>query len=49
MASQSSSQLQVNQSHFTPYCSDPECESCSQLRETQEAIRLHKPLLRKGE
>ncbi len=28
----------------SPYCSDPNCESCKQLRETQEAIRLRLPL-----
>jgi hypothetical protein len=30
--------------HSSPYCCDPNCESCKQLRETQEAIRQHLPL-----
>jgi hypothetical protein len=30
-----------NQFHAAPYCSDPECEHCKQLREVQELIRLH--------
>lgn len=38
-----------NKTHLAPYCSDPNCESCKQLRQTQEAIRLHQPLPRKGE
>ena len=32
------------QPHATPYCNDPECEHCKQLREMQELIRLHEPL-----
>lgn len=28
----------------SPYCSDPNCQSCKELREMQEAIRLGKPL-----
>ena len=35
--------------HSSPYCSDPNCESCKQLRETQEAIRLRLPLPSKKE
>ncbi len=31
----------------SPYCSDPDCISCRQLREMQEAIRLHQPLPQK--
>jgi hypothetical protein len=30
----------------TPYCADPNCESCRELRAMQEAIRLHQPLPR---
>ena len=32
------------QPHATPYCNDPECEHCKQLRDMQELIRLHEPL-----
>jgi hypothetical protein len=32
-----------------PYCSDPNCESCKDLRAVQEAIRLHLPLPQKEE
>lgn len=28
----------------SPYCYDPNCQSCKELREMQEAIRLGKPL-----
>ena len=35
------------QSHASPYCSDPNCESCKELREVQEAIRLHEPIPKK--
>jgi hypothetical protein len=31
----------------SPYCSDPNCQSCKELREMQEAIRLHQPLPKK--
>ena len=31
----------------SPYCSDPNCESCKELREAQEAIRLGQPLPQK--
>jgi len=30
--------------HGSPYCSDPDCKSCNELREVQEAIRLHQPI-----
>jgi hypothetical protein len=30
--------------HGSPYCSDPNCQSCKELREVQEAIRLHQPI-----
>ena len=35
------SDLQRNQptAHGSPYCSDPNCQSCKDLREVQEAIR----------
>jgi hypothetical protein len=32
------------QKHGSPYCSDPNCQSCKDLREVQEAIRLHLPI-----
>jgi len=28
----------------SPYCADPNCESCKELREAQEAIRLQQPI-----
>ena len=31
------------QPHGSPYCSDPNCQSCRDLREIQEAIRLGRP------
>jgi hypothetical protein len=30
--------------HGSPYCSDPNCQSCKELKEVQEAIRLRQPL-----
>ena len=30
--------------HGSPYCSDPNCQSCKELWEVQEAIRLHQPI-----
>jgi len=30
--------------HGLPYCSDPNCVTCEELREVQEAIRLHQPI-----
>lgn len=30
--------------HAIPYCSDPSCEYCKDLRAMQEAIRLHQPI-----
>lgn len=32
------------QPHSVPYCSDPNCQSCKELREVQEAIRLKQPI-----
>jgi hypothetical protein len=32
------------QQQGSPYCSDPNCPSCKDLREVQEAIRLHLPI-----
>jgi len=33
--------LPVNQQpHDSPYCSDPECKHCEELRAVQESIRL---------
>jgi hypothetical protein len=31
----------------SPYCSDPSCQSCKELRETQEAIRCGRPIPRR--
>ena len=28
----------------SPYCSDPNCQSCKDLKEVQEAIRLRQPI-----
>lgn len=36
------------QPHGTPYCSDPNCPYCEELREMQEAIRLHHPIPKKS-
>jgi hypothetical protein len=36
-----------SQSGGSPYCADPNCESCKELREMQEAIRLRQPIPRK--
>src|SRR5215471_9993191 len=36
-----------SQQQGSPYCSDPHCQSCKELREVQEAIRLHLPLPQK--
>jgi hypothetical protein len=33
--------------HGSPYCSDPNCESCKELREVHKAIRLGQPLPQK--
>ena len=27
--------------HSSPYCYDPNCKYCKELREVQESIRLH--------
>ena len=29
------------QPHAVPYCNDPDCEYCKQLRDVQELIRMH--------
>jgi hypothetical protein len=45
MASEPIPQLNKQpQSSGSPYCADPNCESCKKLREMQEAIRLRQPL-----
>ena len=31
------------------FCSDPNCKSCKQLREMQQSIRLHRPLVKSTE
>lgn len=33
----------AQQPHGAPYCNDPLCEHCKQLRDMQELIRLHEP------
>jgi hypothetical protein len=33
-----------SEQHGSPYCSDPNCQSCKELREMHNAIRLHAPL-----
>ena len=33
-----------SEQNASPYCSDPNCQSCKELREMQDAIRLHRPL-----
>jgi len=49
MASSSSSQPnQPTPPHGSPYCADPNCQPCKELREVQEAIRLRKPIPRKS-
>jgi len=47
MSSQPISQAQQPQLHASPYCSDPNCQSCKDLRQVQDAIRLHQPIPRK--
>ena len=32
---------QPPQPHASPYCTDPNCQTCKDLNEVQEAIRLH--------
>ena len=44
MASQPISQQDKKPPHGVPYCSDPDCEYCKDLRAMQEAIRLHRPI-----
>lgn len=44
MTSQPNSNLSPSEPHGSPYCCDPNCQSCKELREMQEAIRLHLPL-----
>jgi hypothetical protein len=34
--------------HAIPYCTDPNCEYCKDLREMQEAIRLCLPVRGSG-
>ena len=33
--------LQQQPPHASPYCNDPNCEYCRQLRELQDSIRSH--------
>jgi hypothetical protein len=33
--------------HAAPYCTDPNCVYCKELKEAQEAIRMHQPLPKK--
>lgn len=50
MASQPTSQQQENtnpQPHGIPYCSDPDCQYCKDLRAMQESLRLHQTLPKK--
>ncbi len=35
------------QSQASPYCSDPNCRRCKELREIHDAIRLRQPLPKK--
>ena len=35
--------------HGSPYCADPNCQSCNELRVMQEAIRLHQTLPKRVE
>jgi hypothetical protein len=44
MASRPLSPQPDKQSHGIPYCSDPDCHYCKDLREVQEALRLHEPI-----
>ena len=49
MATQpTSEQGQETAAHGSPYCSDPDCAYCKDLRAVQEAIRLHQPIQRTG-
>ena len=43
MASHSNSQPD-QQPHGSPYCFDPKRPHCKELREVQEALRLHEPI-----
>ena len=45
MATQPSSQ--PKEPHGSPYCSDPNCQPCKELRAMQEAIRLDQPIPKK--
>ena len=44
MATQPTSQQDQKPQHGVPYCSDPDCQYCKDLRAMQEAIRLHPPM-----
>jgi hypothetical protein len=45
MASQPTFEPQKHASQLgSPYCSDPDCQSCKELREAQEAISQHQPV-----
>ncbi len=36
-----------SQPQDSPYCSDPNCESCKELRKIHEMIRANQPIPRK--
>jgi len=44
MGTQPISQQHKQEVHASPYCFDPNCKSCKELREVQEAIRLRPPV-----
>jgi hypothetical protein len=45
MASQPASQLSKHAPALgSPYCADPNCESCKELKEVHEAIERHEPI-----
>ena len=44
MAAQPTSPQDKKPPHGMPYCSDPDCPYCKDLRAMQETIRLHHPM-----